>query len=100
MATKKKVSSTLVSVKKPDLITASLQATRETWPTDGVSPGLVLSMLKTGEFYASVCRYHPNGNKNVIYTAKAISIESAVKQVMQQLLNQASVYDTLKKAIG
>lgn len=84
--------------KKPDLITTALRAIRVAYANDDVAPGLVLSMLKEGEWYASICRY--NGpHKIVMYKAKSISIESSIKIVMNQFLNTAAIFDTLRRAL-
>lgn len=84
---------------KPELIAASLRAISKTYKHDRVAPGLVLAILPTGEFYASICRYYGPG-REVIWAAKAISWESAVKQVMQKLLDEPETFNTLRKAIS
>lgn len=101
MAVKRANRKTTVT-KKPDLMTSSLRAIKAAYTGDPTSPGLVLSLLASGEWYVSICRYglKYGEGKTVVFAAKAISWESALKQVMTQFLNESKIYDTLRRAIS
>lgn len=87
--------------KKPEKIVAALCALRVAFPQDKISPGIILSMLRSGEFYCSIQRYTERFGelKIVLYSAKAISWESAFTQVMHQFLDSSEVITTLRKAL-
>ncbi len=68
---------------------------------DAQAPGLVLSKLPNGQYYASVTRYPKwNGEKVVVYKAAADSPHEALKGAMGQFLQAQAVFDRLRAAVG
>lgn len=88
-----------------DLVKCTLDAILAAFPQgatgDVMAPGLVLSKLPTGEYYASVARYPRwQGGKVVTFKAKAASWEAAVRDAMGQFLDSAAVFERLRAAVG
>lgn len=91
-------------VVETDLVKCALDAVLAAFPQgatgDVMSPGLVLSKLPTGEYYASVARYPRwQGGKVVMFKAKGASWEAAVRDAMGQFLESAAVFERLREAL-
>lgn len=86
--------------RKPELVVSLLRALKQAFPNDVWAPGIVLSCLKSGQFYAGIHRY-PRGEGSKLVTHKAIaeSWESALKQVASEFLNGPEALETLKRAL-
>ncbi len=87
-----------IKAAKTDLMKCSLDAVTAAYrgQGDAMNAGITLSALPTGEYYASVTRYPRwQGDKLVVFKAKAVTWEGALREVMGQLLESAEVFNRL-----
>lgn len=63
-----------------------LKAVGEIFPDDRTRPGLVLSFLKEGEWYASIARYPARGEKLIVAKAYANTLEAALIELSKNFL--------------
>lgn len=103
-APRKRVSEVAAAPNKVEqLISSTLRALRQAYPTDAWAPGMVLSNLKDGEFYCALHRYPTGYNSRdrvVIGKARAISWESALEQVARDWINGPDALRKLKELVG
>lgn len=85
------------------IITLLQMAIAKKWPDDGIRPGLVLSYLSDGTFYASICRYRyagPRVDKCVVYKATSGTAKGAVLDLAIKLVDLNDPLEKLREALG
>lgn len=102
-ATPKRVVPAAPSAPKPDLLQVSLDAIERAYPSDRICPGLVLSRLRDGSYYVSICRYgggtQPN-QKQVMHKATGSTLDETLHAVMKEFIEGPEVFNRLKAALA
>lgn len=83
-----------------DVLENLLRAVVQQYETDKVQAGVVISFLKTGEWYCSIKRYRTPNDSYVVISQKAPTLALAIYNLATEWSKNRSALDNLALALG